>query len=279
MQRLATSLARPEIQVAADSEALSQAAAAEFVQRANKAIQTRGLFTVALAGGSTPKHLYTLLATEPWRKQVPWNQVHFFWGDDRFVSPDHPDSNYRMVRERLLDQVPIPPQNVHRIKKRGPFINVTADEYEQELREFFQLSENQLPRFDLVLLGMGPDGHTASLFPGNSAVHEQTHLVAAPWVRQQYTYRVTLTPPVLNNAVCVIFLVSGSEKAETLQTVMEGDYQPDHFPAQIIRPIQGTLLWIVDQAVASLLQTQKEIFLNSTKSARTRNVLDVTLSN
>lgn len=257
MQRLATSPVIPEIQVAADSKALSQAAAAEFVQRANKAIQTRGLFTVALAGGSTLKHLYTLLATEPWRNQVPWSQVHFFWGDDRFVSPEHLDSNYRMVREQLLDQVPIPPKNVHRIKKQGPNVNEAADEYEQELRQFFQLSGNQLPRFDLVLLGMGPDGHTASLFPGTSAVHEQIRLVVAPWVRQQYTYRVTLTPPVLNNADCVMFLVSGSEKAETLQTVIEGDYQPERFPAQIIRPSQGTLLWMVDQAVASHLQETK----------------------
>lgn len=247
-----------EIRVFANAEELSQAAATEFVGRANDAVKARGIFTISLAGGSTPKSLYTLLSTQSWREQVPWNKVHFFWGDERHVPPDHPDSNYRMVEERLLSQVPVPPENVHRIKTENPDANQVADEYEQELRHFFKLTGNELPRFDLVLLGMGPDGHTASIFPGTSVIHEQQRLVAAPWVEKFNSYRVTLTPPVLNNAAGVIFFVNGSEKAETLQAVLEGDYQPEHFPSQIIRPTNGTILWMVDRAAASRLQIEKK---------------------
>lgn len=248
-------LANPEIQVFANAEELAQAAAAEFIQRASAAIQARRIFTVALAGGSTPKSVYTLLATK--REQVLWDQVHFFWGDERHVPPEHPDSNYRMVYERLLLQVPVPPENVHRIKTENSDAGQVAVEYEQELRQFFQLTGNKLPRFDLVLLGMGADGHTASLFPGTSIIHEQKRLVAAPWVEKFNTYRITLTPKVLNNAACVIFFVTGSEKAQTLHAVLEGDYQPDRFPAQTIRPTQGTVLWMVDRVAARLLQLEK----------------------
>ncbi len=250
--------AKFDIRVVVNAEELSLKAAEEFVHRAEEAVQARGIFTIALAGGSTPKSLYTLLAsnTASFREQVPWNKVHFFWGDERHVPPDHPDSNYRMVQERLLSQVPVPPENVHRIFTENSDPGKAADEYEQVLHDFFELREEKLPRFDLVLLGMGPDGHTASLFPGSNTIHEQTHLVAAPWVEKQNTYRVTLTPPVLNNALCAIFLVSGSEKSKTLQAVLEGDPEPERFPAQIIRPKQGTLLWLVDQAAARLLQKQ-----------------------
>ncbi len=242
-----------QIQVIANPEALAQAAAAEFVQQANRAIAATGRFTVALSGGSTPKSLYALLATPSWREQVPWQQVYFFWGDERHVPPDHPDSNYRMTQERLLSQVPIPPENVHRIKTERPDASAVATEYEQELRQFFQLEANELPRFDLVLLGMGPDGHTASLFPHTQVLHEQTRLVAAPWVEKFKTYRITLTPPVLNHAVHTVFFVTGAEKAETLQAVIEGDFQPENFPSQLIQPVHGTLLWMVDQAAARLL--------------------------
>ncbi len=250
--------AKFDIRVVVNAEELSLKAAEEFVHRAEEAVQARGIFTIALAGGSTPKSLYTLLAsnTASFREQVPWNKVHFFWGDERHVPPDHPDSNYRMVQERLLSQVPVPPENVHRIFTENSDPGKAADEYEQVLHDFFELREEKLPRFDLVLLGMGPDGHTASLFPGSNTIHEQTHLVAAPWVEKQNTYRVTLTPPVLNNALCAIFLVSGSEKSKTLQAVLEGDPEPERFPAQIIRPKRGTLLWLVDQAAARLLQKQ-----------------------
>lgn len=241
------------IQVIANAEALTQAAAAEFVKRVNQAITTSGRFTVALSGGSTPKSLYALLATEPWRRQIPWNNVHFFWGDERHVPPNHADSNYRMTQERLLFQVPVPSENVHRIKTENPDASSVAEAYEQDIRQFFQLQGNELPQFDLVLLGMGSDGHTASLFPGTHVIHEQTRLVAAPWVEKFKTYRITLTPPVLNNANHIIFFVTGSEKAETLKAVLEGEYQPDRFPSQSIHPTHGTVLWMVDQTAASLL--------------------------
>jgi 6-phosphogluconolactonase len=255
MQELIRLQVKPEIQVFANPETLTQAAAAEFVQQANQAIQARGRFTIALSGGSTPKSLYALLATQPWRNQVSWDQVHLFWGDERHVPPSDPSSNFRMTQERLLFQVPIPPGNVHRIKAENPDAQRVAAAYERDLKQFFQLGEHEFPRFDLVLLGMGSNGHTASLFPRTTAVYEQTRFVVAPWVEELNTDRITLTPPVINNAAKVIFFVTGAEKAATLKAVLEGQYQPDRLPAQIIRPTQGKVLWMVDQAAASLLST------------------------
>ena len=249
--------AKPDIHIVADAEELSWAAAEEFVRRAGEAVRARGGFTVALSGGSTPKSLYALLAregAESFRAQVPWDKIHFFWEDERHVPPDHPDSNYHMAHEALLAKVPVPVANVHRIKTEDSDARRVADEYAQELRAFFRLVREQQPRFDLVLLGMGPDGHTASLFPGADAVHEQTRLVVALWVEQFKSYQVTLTPPVLNNAACVTFLVSGEEKAETLRAAPEDDYQPDRFPSQAIRPLQGRLLRLVDGAAARLVR-------------------------
>jgi 6-phosphogluconolactonase len=255
MQELTRSQVKPEIQIFAKPEALTQAAAAEFVEQANQAIQARGRFTIALSGGSTPKSLYALLATQPWREQIPWKQVHLFWGDERHVPPTDPSSNFRMTQERLLSQVPIPQENVHRIKAENPDAQAVAAQYEQDLKQFFQLGNHQFPRFDLVLLGMGANGHTASLFPGTDAVHEPSRLVLAPWVEELKTHRITLTPPVINNANTIIFFVTGVEKAATLKAVLEGAYQPDRLPAQIIRPTRGKVMWMVDQAAASSLST------------------------
>ncbi len=245
---------KPDIRIVANSEELSRVAATEFVNQAKGAVQAKGTFTVALSGGSTPKSLYTLLADDATlRVAVPWAKVHFFWGDERHVPPDHPDSNYRMAHEAMLSKVPVPPTNVHRIKSEYPEASRAADEYDQRLREFFGLAAEQFPQFDLVLLGMGPDGHTASLFPGTAALHEQTRLVVANWVEKFNTDRITLTPPVLNNAACIIFLVGGEEKAETLQAVLQGEKQPERFPAQLLSPTHGTLLWLVDRPAARLL--------------------------
>ena len=245
---------KPDIRIVANSEELSRVAATEFVNQAKGAVQAKGTFTVALSGGSTPKSLYTLLADDATlRVAVPWAKVHFFWGDERHVPPDHPDSNYRMAHEAMLSKVPVPPTNVHRIKSEYPEASRAADEYDQRLREFFGLAAEQFPQFDLVLLGMGPDGHTASLFPGTAALHEQTRLVVANWVEKFNTDRITLTPPVLNNAACIIFLVGGEEKAETLQAVLQGEKQPERFPAQLLSPTHGTLLWLVDRLAARLL--------------------------
>jgi 6-phosphogluconolactonase len=250
--------AQPEIQILSNAEELSGAGAKEFVRRAGESADGKASFAVALSGGSTPKSLYALLASEAFREQLPWGKVHFFWGDERPVPPEHPDSNYRMAHDSLLSKVPVPPENVHRIRAEIADARKAADAYEQTLREFFQLRGLQTPCFDLVLLGMGSDGHTASIFPGSAAVHEQERLAVAPWVEKLQAYRITLTAPVFNNAACVIFLVSGREKAEALRAVLEGDYQPERFPAQLIRPTHGTLLWLVDRAAASLLQLKGE---------------------
>ncbi len=244
----------PTIHIVADIEELSRVAAVEFVHRAQDAVQAKGIFTVVLSGGSTPKSLYTLLADDvTLRAAVPWDKVHFFWGDERHVPPDHPDSNYRMAHEALLSKVLVPAANVQRIKSEYPEAHRAADEYDQRLREFFAVAVGHFPQFDLLLLGMGPDGHTASLFPGTAALHERTRLVVANWVEKFSTDRITLTPPVLNNAARIIFLVGGEEKAETLRAVLQGEQQPERFPAQLISPTQGTLLWLVDRSAARLL--------------------------
>lgn len=245
-----------EIQVLSEPQELSRAAAEEFVRLSNEAAKARGVFAVALAGGSTPKMLYSLLASDAYRSRVPWGKVHFFWGDERHVPPDHKDSNFRMTQETMLSRVAVPGANIHRVKSENPDARQAAAEYETELRAFFaanKLLANGLPRFDLVLLGMGPDGHTASLFPGTHAVRERERWVAAPWVDKFQTYRITLTPPVINNAACILFFVSGEEKAETLRAVLEGAEESDRYPSQIIRPASGTLRWLVDRAAARLL--------------------------
>ena len=246
---------KPEVQIVADAEALYRAGATQFVRQAAAAIGTNGLFTVALSGGSTPKGLYELLATDAaLRTQVPWDKIHVCWGDERHVPPTDADSNYRMAHEAMLSKLPIPPANVHRIKSENPDAGQAADDYEQTLWAIFPGAEGQPPRFDLIFLGLGPEGHTASLFPGTKALHEGKRLVVSNWVGKFYTERITMTPPVLNNAACVIFLVSGDDKALPLKAVLEGRYEPDQLPAQLVQPRQGRLLWLVDRAAASLLQ-------------------------
>jgi 6-phosphogluconolactonase len=247
---------RPEIRILAEGDDLCRAAAEEFVRLADEAVRTRGRFTVALCGGSTPEALYRLLAAEDggFRARVPWGQAHFFWGDERHVPPDHPDSNYRMASEAMLSRVPVPPGNVHRIPAENPDAAEAATEYAETLRRFFGAAAGRFPRFDLILLGMGSDGHTASLFPGTDAVHERTGLVAAAWVETHKSHRITLTVPVLNAAASVIFLVSGEGKAEALRAVLEGPHRPDRFPAQLVFPREGRLLFLVDRAAARLLR-------------------------
>ncbi len=242
----------PEVRVCAHAAALARQVAQLWAALASQCVAQQGRFSVALAGGNTPKAAYALLATHPYHETLPWQQTHVFWGDERYVPADHPRSNYRMAYETLLAHVDIPASNVHRIlTEREPEEAATA--YEQTLRTFFALPEGTWPRFDLLLLGMGADGHTASLFPGNAALHERRRLVVAPWVEQVQAFRITLTPPVLCHARHVVFVVSGREKAHTLHQVLRGPYQPERYPAQLIRPVQGTLLWLVDKAAATLL--------------------------
>ena len=247
---------KTEIQIVSNGDELARAAAAEFVERAARAVQARGVFSVALSGGTTPRSLYSLLASDTsLRAQVPWEHIHFFWGDERHVPPDHADSNYRMTCEAMLSKAPVRAANIHRIKGEYADAQSAAAEYEAVLREFFTLAPDALPRFDLVLLGMGPDGHTASLFPGTAALDERARLVIANWVEKFKAYRITMTLPVLNNAASVIFFVSGAEKAAVLRNVLEGER--GWFPSQLIHPADGQLLWLVDAGAASLLSTSR----------------------
>ena len=234
-----------------DPVELFEAAAAEFAGLARDAVARSGRFTVALAGGSTPRSLYSLLASGEYSK-LPWNRTFFFWGDERHVPPDHPDSNYRMASEAMLTKIPVPASNIFRVRAENKDADAAARDYEQDIRQFFQLRPGEFPRFDLVLLGTGPDGHTASLFPGSAALTESSRLVVANWVEKFKTYRITFTFPVLNHAACVIFLVSGPEKAHAVGQVFAAG--PDAPPAERVRPVQGRLLWLLDKAAATELE-------------------------
>ena len=240
-----------ELKTFDDLDDLARGAAEEIAKSAEEAIAARGRFTIALSGGNTPKPAYRLLAEKP---RIDWGRVHVFWGDDRHVPPDHPDSNFGMAHEALLSKVPIPPDNIHRMRTEKADAERVAEEYAWTLRSAFNIEEGEWPRFDLVLMGIGADGHTASLFPGSEAVRERSRLVIAPWVSSLGTFRITLTAPVFNHAALALFLVSGEEKAEALRAVVEGDFQPDRFPAQIVRPEEGKLLWLVDRAAARCLR-------------------------
>src|SRR6185369_13049778 len=235
------------MQIYADAKELARGAAEEFVARGVEAVAQRGLFMVALSGGSTPKMLYELLANpgEPFRERIPWGETHFFWSDERHVPPDHVDSNYHMANEAMLAHVPVPAGNIHRIHGENPDATESGGEYERDLIE---ITGDALPRLDLILLGLGPDGHTASIFPGSEVLHETQHLVGAPWVEKMNTYRITMTLPLLNNAATVLFLVSGAEKAEIVRAVLEG---PKQYPAQYVNPTNGELLWLLDKDAAA----------------------------
>jgi 6-phosphogluconolactonase len=236
------------------TEALHATGADIFVSAAVDATAKRGVFRVALAGGKTPEGVYSRLAdTGLLRSKVPWELVQVFWGDERHVPPDHPESNYRMARQALLDRVPIDSSHVWRIKGEYEDAVRAADEYERDLRGVFEIAPGAFPRFDLVLLGMGADGHTASLFPATAALSEREHLAVANHVKRLHTDRITLTVPVLNNAREVAFFVGGADKADALKAVLEGPYLPEQFPSQLIRPENGRLRWIVDPDASHLL--------------------------
>jgi 6-phosphogluconolactonase len=233
---------------------LFQAAAEEVIRAATEAIAARGRFTIALSGGSTPRNLYTLIAANA-SASLPWAQMFFFWGDERHVPPDNADSNYRMAQETLLSKIPVPPANVFRIPAENPDAVAVAEAYEQTLRKFFAVAPGEFPRFDLILLGLGPDGHTASLFPETAGLRETSRLVVANWVEKLSTSRITFTLPVLNAARCVAFLVSGADKAAVLREVLEGNAPGEKYPSKLVQPSDGKLIWFVDRAAASQLST------------------------
>jgi 6-phosphogluconolactonase len=239
------------------TEQLSSRAAEVIIHSMKKKLEVHGLFTLVLSGGSTPHDTFTLLANDKsFRAQIPWEKIHFFWGDERHVPPEDKESNYRIANTALLSRVPVPEKNIHRIKSENPDAGKIADQYEEELNKFFRLKRGQFPRFDCILLGMGIDGHTASLFPGTEALQEESRLVVANWVEQLRTFRITLTVPVLNNADLVMFIVNGKEKAGMVKKVIEGKH-PTFLPAQIIKPNHGRLLWLLDKEAARQLTLYK----------------------
>jgi 6-phosphogluconolactonase len=242
--RLSDSVAETKIITCRDAADLSERAAQEFVRLARQAIQSAGRFTVALSGGSTPKALYTRLASADYAEQIHWERAHLFWGDERCVGPDHSESNYRMVRESLLANISIPAENVHRMAgEKDP--QVAALEYEAELRGVFELKGGALPRFDLILLGLGDDGHTASLFPGSEALNVTEHLVAVAYVEKLKAHRLTLTFPVLNEGAEIVFLIAGASKAAVVKDLFGRQENATNYPAARIQPRAGKLVWMI----------------------------------
>lgn len=243
-----------EIRILPDGAAIAMRAAQEFVQAAAAAVSERASFNVALAGGSTPKALYSLLAGDPvLRSQVPWDKIHLFFGDERHVGPGHPDSNFRMATEAMISKAPLRQDQVTRIKGENPDGEEAAREYEQDLRSYFKLKPGEYPRFDLLLVGMGNEGHTLSLFPGTKALHPGERLVVRNWVGKLFTDRITLTAPAACNAALILFMVTGADKALALKGVLEGPYEPEQLPAQLLQTKNGRLLWLVDAAAGGML--------------------------
>jgi 6-phosphogluconolactonase len=247
-----------KIQILADAEAMSRAAADAIAEHVTESLQTRDVYSIALSGGTTPRRLYELLADDPeLRGRIPWDRIHFFWGDERHVPPEHPESNYHMALDALLSRVPIPPDNIHRIRAENPDADQAAADYAREIRRFFKIAPGEMPCFNFILLGMGSDGHTASLFPGSPALAEQKSLVMANWVDKFQSFRLTLTVPVFNSADLILFLVSGGQKADTLKAVLAGDQAPDRYPVQRIQPKQGSKLWFLDRPAAKRLDLDR----------------------
>ncbi|HEX8336533.1 MAG TPA: 6-phosphogluconolactonase [Pyrinomonadaceae bacterium] len=253
MSRDAPEWAKLRVHAYETAEQVAWAAAWRILEQSNESIRGRGRFTIALSGGNTPRRVYEMLTDERLSPHVDWPNVHVFFGDERMVPPDHSESNYRMAREALLSRVPIPPENVHRIEGVGDAV-ANASAYESEMRGLF--GEVEWPRLDHVLLGMGDDGHTASLFPGTEALGETRLWVAPNWVEKLGAWRVTLTAPVINAARRVTFLVTGAGKAARLREVLKGERDPARLPSQLIRPPDGTLEWFVDREAASSLEPE-----------------------
>jgi 6-phosphogluconolactonase len=238
------------IEVLSTAADLFHSAAEEFASVGRAAIGGQGRFTVALSGGSTPKALYSLLADK--YASFAWSRTFLFFGDERHVPPTDPESNYRMVNEALLSKITIPPENVFRVPAENPDANAAAADYEAQIRRFFERKPGEFPRFDLMLLGIGPDGHTASLFPDSEGLKERSKIVLANWVEKFKTHRISFTFPVLNAAAEVMFLASGPDKADMLHQVLETTPTPP-LPSQSVQPTNGKLLWMLDQAAAAKL--------------------------
>lgn len=243
-------------------EQLNIFAAKKFVEIAKDSIEKRGRFTVALSGGSTPKKLYAILTEKPFRSQIEWQKIHFFFGDERFVPKDSDESNYRMTNEALFSRVEIPAENIHEFQTENGDAETVAKLMEQEIRAVFGIEKQpvapplkamhepqppmQFPRFDLIFLGMGADGHTASLFPETKALKEDKRIMVENYVPKFEAYRLTFTFSTINKARNIIFLIAGADKKETLREVLEGEFQPETLPSQAVKPTDGNLLFLTD---------------------------------
>jgi len=247
-----------EIKICADADAISREAATRFVDAARDATERDGKFSVALSGGSTPRKLFEKLALPETQSRVDWNAVHLFWSDERAVPPDDKDSNFHTAHESLITHIPIPEANIHRIAGEQAQVSdagaeQAAAEYEAEIRRVLQTPDNEMPRFDLIMLGMGADGHTASLFPTTTALDETARGVVSVWVEKMNTRRVTFTFPLLNHAAHVMFLIGGADKSHTLRDVLQPENEAAKYPSQRVKPTNGKLTWLIDEAAASEL--------------------------
>ena len=242
-------------QIYPDADTLAKAAAVDLLRLAQQSVAERGIFTLALAGGSTPKKLYSLLATDSEFREFPWDKTHLFFGDERHVPPTHGDSNYLMVGGTLLASGLVPAAHVHRVRAELPDANAAAADYEVELHTFFTpaLRCNGFPRFDVIFLGMGPDGHTASLFPGSKGLEEKERWVIANWVEKFKSARITFTFPALNAARTVILLVAGADKADMIHEVLAANPGEIIYPVQQVQPLDGAKIWLLDRAAAARL--------------------------
>jgi 6-phosphogluconolactonase len=245
-------MSRPSVQVARFADQLPGVTLEAVIELCHEAVRQRGKFTMALSGGSTPRRLYELMAQE---QGLPFDKMHFFFGDERHVPPDSKDSNFRMAKEALFSRAPIPTANIHRIQAELPDVQDAAARYEQTLREAFKPVGAQVPRLDLVLLGLGVEGHTASLFPHTPAIGEKKRWVMGQWIEPLKTDRITLTPPVINAARAVMFLVQGEDKADAVKSVLEGKESPELVPAKIVQPEPGGLWWFLDSNAAAKLKS------------------------
>jgi 6-phosphogluconolactonase len=241
------------IKIYSNLDYLNQFAAEKFIQIGTKAIEKSGKFTVALAGGSTPKSLYQLLTTDKFCSQIDWSKVFFFFGDERNVLPNREESNFRMVYENLLKPLRIAEDQIFRWQTELEDVEKIAADYEEKIKVFFDLKENEFPRFDLILLGIGDDGHTASLFPLTEALDETKKIAVANWVEKLNTNRLTFSFTTINNASNIVFLVVDAAKAEVLREIIKGDFEPEKFPAQNIKLKHGNLLWLIDEKAAQNL--------------------------
>jgi len=246
--------AQRDIRILADPAALTRRAADEFVKAATQAVARKGVFNVSFSGGSTPKVLYAMCADDPaYRSKIPWDKLRIFFGDERHVPPDSNESNFHMATEALFSKGVLKSEQITRIKGEYADTEKAALEYEQALRDYFQLKDGEFPSFDLLLLGMGDEGHTLSLFPGTKALHETRRIVVRNWVGKLYTERITLTATAANHASQVMFLITKADKAPALKAVLEGPYEPEQLPAQSIQPLSGNSLWLIDRDAAKML--------------------------